>query len=554
MSDIIAAILEREPNYDALPAATPVQVRRLIQQCLVKDADKRLPDIANARPAIASAQTDPRKPMFTRRRLAIAGAAVAAAAVPVTFNVGGLREWLLGTPGPRIRSLVVLPLEDLSGAAEQEFLADGFTDALITDLSKIEGLKVISRTSAMQYKGKRKPLPEIARELQVEGVIEGTLQRDGERVQIAVKLIQAATDSPVWAARFDGDFRGALRLQAQVAQAVAHEIRGTIDPAQEARLAARRAVNPQVYEAYLRGMYFLNKSAAADQEKGMEFLKEAVEKDPAEPLAYSGLAIGYTVLGHEREPDAFKLAKAAANRALELGDTMAETHAALAQTSMYWNWDLAGSRQDFERALELNPNFAYARCHYAWYLTIWGHLDDALVEMERAKELDPLTPLYTAYLGYVYGYAGRHHDEVDEARKSLQLSSNFVWGLLVLGQGYAALRRYDEAIAAHKTLADVDSHQKVVLGRTYAVAGQRNEALTIAREVEKNPTTREVYRLGELYAALGERDQAMHWLQRAYSQRESLMPWIGRERVLAPLHSDPRFQSLARRIGTKLFS
>jgi serine/threonine protein kinase len=282
-SDIIASILEREPDYKALPASTPEQVRRLIQRCLVKDAERRLPDITEARAEIESAQTHPRTPILTRRRLILAGAATAAAAMPVVLDIGGLRERLFGTHGPRIRSLVVLPLQNLSPEPEQEYFADGLTDALITDLSTIEGLRVISRSSAMRYKSKRKALAEIARELQVEGAIEGTIQREGQHVHVRVNLIQASTNSSLWTESYNGELREALRMQARMAQSMARRIRGVIRPEQQARLNSRRAVEPEVYEDYLRGMYFLNKSAPADHKKGMEYLKAAIDKDPPSP-------------------------------------------------------------------------------------------------------------------------------------------------------------------------------------------------------------------------------------------------------------------------------
>jgi serine/threonine-protein kinase len=552
VSDIIAAILEREPDYDELPAATPMQVRRLIQQCLVKDPGKRLPDIAEVRRAIASAQAHPRKPMITRRRLVISGAATAAAAIPVAFNIGGLRERLVGTPGPRMRSLVVLPLEDLSGDSKQEYFADGFTDALITDLSKIEGLKVISRTSAMQYKGKRKALPEVARQLQVEGVVEGTIQREGQRVVVRVNLIQASTDSSLWTEGYEGEMREALRLQARVAQAVAHEIRGTIKQQQQARLASRRVVKPEVYEDYLRGMYFLNKSAPADHDKGIEFLKAAIDKDPAEPLAYAGLSLGYSRIGHDRLPDAFQLAKAAANRALELGEEMAETYAGLAQTKLYWDWDFPGAEQDFQHALDLNPNLANARCHYSWYLVVLGRFDDAIAEMKRAKELDPLTPLYTAWLGSVYQYPGRYREMLEEARKALHLSPNYVWGLLVLGRAHQGLGLHDDAIAAYEKAVQLYPGWEWRLGEGYALAGRRSEAIEIAAEVEKKPGNKIARGLAAIYAALGDADRTIQWLETAYRERDSSMPWIGVNPAYFKLHFDPRFQNLARRVGVKL--
>lgn len=551
VSDIIAAILEREPGYDALPSAAPEQVRRLIQQCLVKDAGKRLPDITEARQAIASALTNPRRPTFTRRRLIASCAAAAAVGAPMAFNFGGVRDRLLGTPGPRIRSLVVLPLENLSRGSEQEYFADGFTDALITDLSKIDGLRVISRTSAMRYKGRAKALPEIARELHVEGVVEGTIQRDGQHVRVRVNLIQASTDSTLWSEGYEGELREALRLQARVTQAVARQIRGAISPEQQARLGSRRVVKPEVYEDYLRGMYYLNKSAPADHDKGIAFLRAAIDKDPAEPLAYAGLSLGYSRIGHDRIPDAFKLAGAAASRALELGETMAETYAGLAQAKLYWNWDLPGAEQDFLHALDLNPNLAVARCHYGWYLPILGRLEDAISEMKRAKDLDPLTPLYTAWLGSLYNYQGRYGEVIEEANKAIGIQPNYTWGLLVLARGYSGLKRHEDAIATYKSVVAKDPAWKWRLGEGYAVAGRRGEALQIAHAVAQEPGNHAAYGLGAIHAILGNTDQALRWLEKAYQERDSYMPWLMVAPMFAGVRDDPRFQNLARRIGVK---
>ena len=546
--DVIVAILECEPDYDAL-IAVPARVRRLIQQCHVKDAEKRLSEIAEARRIITSAQARPRPAIFTRRRLIISGAVAAAAAVPVALDLGGLRSRLQGIP--RLRSLVVLPLADLSGDAAQEYFSDGFTDALITDLSKIEGLMVISPASAKKYKNGGKALTDITKELRVEGVVEGTIQRDGRQVRVQVKLVQASTGSSLWSEGFEGEIQEALRLQARVAQTVARQIHGVIRPEQQARLASRRVVNSEVYENYLRGMYFLNKSAPSDHAKGIEYLKTAVDQDPAEPLAYAGLSLGYSRIGHDRVPDAFKLAKAAANRAQELGETMAETYAGLAQSKLYWDWDFPGAEQDFQRALELNPNLAVARCHYGWYLPILGRFEDAIAEMKLARDLDPLTPLYTAWLGYLYTYVGRYREMVEEANKALELAPNYLMGLLTLGRGYTKLGRHEDAIATYKRVAERYPGWKWRLGAAYVQAGRRSEALQIVEQVEREPGSHGAFGLGVIHAFLGNADLALQWLEKAYQERDSYMPWIGVEEVFAGLHGDPRFQNLARRIGVK---
>src|SRR5262249_1476464 len=236
-----------------------------------------------------------------------------------------------------------------------------------------------------------------------------------------------------------------------------------------------------------------------------------IDKDPAEPLAYAGLSLGYSRIGHDRLPDAFKLAKAAANRASELGETMAETYAGLAQTKLYWDWDFPGAEQDFLRALDVNPNLANARCHYSWYLAVLGRFDDAIAEMRRARELDPLTPLYTAWVGSMYHYQGRYREMLEEAHKAVQLSPDYVWSLLVLGRAYRGLGRHDDAIATYVKAVELYPGWKWRLAEAYALAGRRQEALRVAAEVEGNLHNHGARGLAEMYAALRDADRTIQW-------------------------------------------
>lgn len=432
----------------------------------------------------------------------------------------------------------------------EDYFAAGMHEALITDLAKLGGFKrVIARSSVMRYQKTDKPLPQIARELGVEAVITGSVLRAGDRVRITAQLIKAATEENLWADRYERELRDVLSLQNEIVAAITREIKLELTPQEQARLASARPLDPEAYEAYLKGRFYLNKYTPEGFEKGLAYLQQAIEKDPANPLPYAGLALGYSLIGHEAIPDAFTRAKAAARKALELGETLAETQEALAEIKLYSAWDFAGAEQDLRRALELNPSLPDAHAHYAWYLQLAGRIDDALAEMRRAQEVDPLNPLWPAWLGWQYWEAGQLDEAIGEARKSLELNPDFPWGLYVLGAAYAQKGMYEEAMAAHEKAGAVSPAVRWPLGHTYALAGRKHEARKVAAELEKKPTPMNAWGLAEIYTALGEKDQAFRWLEAGFKLRFSWMPWIGIERPFEPLRSDPRFQALLRQMN-----
>jgi len=298
-------------------------------------------------------------------------------------------------------------------------------------------------------------------------------------------------------------------------------------------------------------MFHLNKFTPEGFKKGLDYLRQAVEKDPEDPLAYAGLARGYSIIGHgpAPSPEALPRAKAAALKALELDETLAEAHAVLAEVKLYYDWDWAGAEQAFQRALELNANLAPAHAHYAWYLVLLGRLDEALTEMKRAQELDPLAPIYSAWLGQQYWFAGQYDEAIDEARKSLELDSDFAVGLYALGSIYAAKGMYEEAIAAHQKAGAVDPDLGWLLGHTYAMAGRRDEALNVLSELGEEYQQKNAWGVAEIYAALGEKDEALRWLEAGYEYRHNWTPWMGRNPNYEPLRDDPRFGDLLRRLN-----
>ncbi|MEE9464716.1 MAG: tetratricopeptide repeat protein, partial [Candidatus Neomarinimicrobiota bacterium] len=304
------------------------------------------------------------------------------------------------------------------------------------------------------------------------------------------------------------------------------------------------------YEAYLKGMYFVQRATPEAHERGMAYLHEAVENDPADPLAYAGLAFGYVTVGHSHAatPDAWQRAREAALRALRLDETLAEGHAALADVKLYYEWDWEGAEQAFQRANELNPNLAMNHYHYAWYHALFGRLDEAIEEHKRAQELDPLTPLHTAWLGELYWRRGQYEEAIDEARKSLELDPDFPIGWLILGRVYMAKGMYEEAIAAHQKLVEVAPRRRWNLGCTYALAGRRDEALKILAELEKEEATPfGAFGLARLYTALGEKDEAFRWL--AYEHPHAFLPWVRVSPWSRPLRDDPRFKDLLQRMN-----
>ena len=496
-----SAILRDDPSpLSEYVGELPEGLEQTVEKMLAKEPEQRYESAREVRVdlALLRSGTIPfvpaRRPLTRRGWLALTGLVVVGTlATFVGLDMGGWRDWLtrlVGVGGPpRIQSLAVLSLENVSGDPEQDYLADGMTEALITALGQIGALRVISRTSSMRYKGTDKPLVEIARELNVDAVVEGSAQRVGQEAGITVRLIHAATEQQLWSQGYQRDLSDLLRLQSQVAQAIAGQVEIAVTPEEEARLAATREVTRESYEAYLRGTYYLNKYTPEGIKQGLAHLQQAIEIDPANPLAYAGLAAAYSDIAHLPAPikEAFPRARAAALRALSLDDTLASAHLAMGEVKLYYEWDLAGAEPYFQRALELDPNLARAQTHYGWYLDAVGREDETERRLKLSVELDPFFSIYTAWLGWWYWWvAGRYDEAIEEAQKSLEIDPVLPQGLLVLGGAYAEKGMYEEAIAAHQKLAETYPRARGVLGRTYVLAGRRDEAKRIVvAELEK---------------------------------------------------------------------
>jgi TolB-like protein/DNA-binding winged helix-turn-helix (wHTH) protein/Tfp pilus assembly protein PilF len=483
--------------------------------------------------------------------------AVGVLALVVTLvgaDVGGWRTRLMGhAAAPRIGSLAVLPLANLSRDPEQDYFADGMTETLIADLAQVGALRVISRTSAMHYKGTDKTLPQIARDLNVDAVIEGTVQRSGNRVRVTAKLIRVQTDDPVWAKVYERDSRDVLVMQSELAQAIVGEVKVQITPEERQHLAGARPINPEAHDAYLLGTYHCSKRNPASIGKGIEYFQQAIRIDPNYAQAYAGLAYAYLergIWGGLGFTSASDQIRANTLRALELDGNLAEAHNLLGRIHFQLDWDWRATEAEYKRAIELNPNLAGAYVNYAYFLQAMRRQPEALAAVHRAVELDPLSAANICDEGRVFYRARRYEDAVARYQRALELDPNYVPALTRIVEAYEQLGKYDEARAYaqkyEQTSGDVRPGLQLI-ARIYARAGKRRQALEVLRTFEKNrPVSSEEYALARIYSALGDRDRAIAELEKMI-QRRSDMPYIFVGPELDALRSDPRFQQLLRR-------
>jgi len=453
-----------------------------------------------------------------------------------------------------IQSLAVLPLENLSHDPEQEYFAEGLTEALITTLAKIGELRVVSRTSAMQYKGVRRPLPEIAQELGVDGIIEGTVLRAGRRVRISTQLVDARTDTHLWAENYDRDLRDILALHSELARAIAQQVQVKLTPYDHAHLAHPRPVDPEAYQAYLKGRYYWNRRPAGFKQ-AIQHFQEAIARDPAYPPPYAGLADCFSALnafGLVPATEGCVKAKELALKALEIDHGSAEAHTSLAYASMY-HYDFATAEREFERAIELNPRYRPAHQVFGWYLCIMDRYEEAYAELQRAIRLDPVFSLSNAFLGIVYFYARRYDRAIEQCQKTLALDPNSGPAQAFLGWAYSRKSLYEPAISTLRKACDLwpGSTPIGMLGEAYAAAGRTDEACRVLEQLDQLSKQRYVspYVVARIHLTLGEEDKAFEWLEIAYQQRAEWMVLLKVDPCLDGLRSDPRFQDLLRRMN-----
>jgi len=464
-----------------------------------------------------------------------------------------------GTPPPVIRSLAVLPLENLSGDPAQEYFSDGMTDELITELGQISGLRVISRTSVMTYKGARQLLPQIAHDLNVDAVVEGTVLRSGQKVRITAQLILASADKHLWARSYEGDLGDALTLQNQVARSIASEVRVELTPREDAVLRAPKTKNPVALEAFLKGRYFWNKRTADGLKQAIEFFQQAIEKDPNYAAAYAGLADAYALAGDWQygvltPREAYPKAKEAAAKAVALSGDLGEAHISLAWCldGFDWNWQAAGA--EFVRGIELAPGYATGHHWYGWHLATLGRHREAIIELEKARNLDPLSLIISTDLAEELLIAHRTSDALAQVRKAIQMDPFFALAHYVLGEVLVQLQIYEDASAEFQKaieLSPVSAAFSANLAYSYAVSGGKDKARVILNDLrnhsrQDSPNSPEI---ALIYVGLGEKDQALASLEKAYEERFN--PGVLMRPAFDPLRSDPRFGTLLQRMGLK---
>ncbi len=473
----------------------------------------------------------------------------------VSLAAWKLHSW--NRPSPVIRSLAVLPLESLSSDASQDYFADGMTDELISDLGQISALRVISRTSVMVYKHARKPLPQIARELNVDAVVEGTVLHSGHQVRITAQLIEASSDKHLWSQSYEGDLRDTLALQNKVARAIADEIRINLNPQEQAALDSVKIVNPEAYESFLKGRYFWNKRTADGLKVALAYFNQAIDEDSNYAQAYSGLADTYALLGDWQyavmpSREALPKAKGAAIKALELDSALGEAHNSLAFCLDGFDWDFDSAGKEFRRAIELNPGYATAHHWYAWHLSLLGRYDEAITEMKKAENLDPLSLIINADLAELLALAHLYDESIQQSRKTIEMDPNFALAHNHLGQAYLQKHMNDLAVAELQKAVQLSEGNPTCianLARAYVASGKRNEAEKLLSDLMKrsNPNHLLASEIAMIYASLGDSDKAMNWLEKGYEERFN--PGVLLRPGFDPLHSDPRFEDLVRRVG-----
>jgi TolB-like protein/Tfp pilus assembly protein PilF/predicted Ser/Thr protein kinase len=531
---LIDAILHRPPPPPGRlnPPLSP-KLEDIILKCLEKNPENRYQSSKEVvvdlrRLVMPSTVAQAVAPSQGRRHVVMAGviSVVLLAGVLVGLNVGNWRNRLLKRAGPgRIESLAVLPLENLSGDPQQDYFADGMTEAVITEVAQISGLRVISRTSVMQYKRTKKTLPQIAKELDVDAVLEGAVQRSGNKVGITAQLIQASTDRHLWAKTYEREMSDVLALERDVAQNVAEEVGVKLGSSKQAYIAAARTVNPEAQEDYLLGLHDLRTGTRAGTEKAVEYFQAAIAKDPNDALSYAGLANAYRGLSslYMAPLDAMPKAKAAAVRALELDETLAEPRASLGTVKLFYDWDWSGAEKEFRRALELNLSLVEAHLGYATYLATRGRFDEALAEDKLALSLDPASPR-ARVASLLHSYLARRFDRtIEQCRQAIELAPDLGAPHAILGLALSFAGRLPDGIVAAEDGARLSGSPSHLawLGYVYAKGGNRNGAKKVIERLIEQSKQRYVCSvdMAGIYVGLGEPERAFQWLEKAYSER-----------------------------------
>lgn len=527
-----SAILAGKPR--PLPARVAPGLKKIVLRCLSRDPGERYQDGGQVHAALEALEAPSRS-----------------SAAP--------RPPRRASSHARVRSLAVLPLENLAPGQDDDFFADGMTDALITTLAQIRELRVISRTSVMRYKGARQPLPEIAQALNVDAIVEGTVLRSHGRVRIAAQLIHAASDTHLWAKQYESDLRDVLTLQSDVARSIAEEIQVQLSPQERTRLARSRPVDPAAYEAFLKGRHLWYRRSPDALARSVELLQHAIALDPGHALAYAGLADAYATMGWDlfglsAPTESFPKARQAARQALDIDPNCAEAHAALGWTAAGFDWDWAIAEREFRQAIELKPQYGPVHIWYSHFLRAMDRTEESLAESRRALECDPLGLVLNMHMGWHLHYSREHQKAAEQCSKTLELDPTFIPAHMFLGQALEESGAFSDAIASFEQCVELSRRHPpylAELGHAFAVAGRSADALKVVDELKEMSSRRYVAARGiaEIHIGLGNVDEAFAWLEQAFTQRNGWLIHIRENPRYDRLRSDPRYLDLVRRMN-----
>ena len=592
-SDVISLILQKEP----LPLAhfspeLPAELQRIVRKALRKDKEERyqtikdlLIDLRNLSKELElEAEMERSAPPATSRVLGSGQSAAATAHTTSSaeYIVTEIKQHKRGTAifilatliiaiaivasfhflnrNKTINSLAVLPFVNATADPNTEYLSDGITESLINNLSRLPQMKIMSRSSVFRYKGKETDVQTIGRELGVEAVLTGRVMQRNDELSISIELVDARDNSHIWGEQYNRKLSDILAVQEAISREVSAKLRVRLTGEEQKRLSKPATENPEAYQLYLKGRYYLSKRTDEGLKKAIEYFNQTIEKDPSYALAYSGLAdsnmyimrLGFL---HDLSPrEAYLRAKSAATQALENDDNLAEAHTSLAVVKMEYEWDWAASEREFKRALELNPNEAEAHHQYSHYLTAVGRTHESLVESLRALELDPLSLPLNAHLAWHYVYARQYDQAIEQCRRTIEMDANYPQAHDFLGGAYEQKGMYEEAFTEVQkaiSLSGDSVHIRAELGHAYAVAGKGGEALKIMDELKglSKETYVSPYDVAAIYVGLGQKDQAFDWLEKAYQERSDWLRYLKVDPRIDPLRSDLRFPDLVRRVG-----
>ena len=471
------------------------------------------------------------------------------------LNIGGLRARLFGMTRTPIRSIAVLQLRNLSGSPDQDYFADGFTDELTTNVARISSLKVVSATTTQQYRNPSRSLPQIARELNVDAVVEGSVVRSGQRVRITAQLIDARTDTHLWAQSYERDVGDILEIQDSIALAVAAQVRAKLKPEERDSFDALRTVVPGAYDAYLHGRNELGKQRQEALRKGLEDFQQAISIDRLYPPAYAGLSDSYTLLANYQAlptREASPLARAAALKALELDHNLGYAHDALAYVKFHFDWDWTGAEAEFKRALELDPSDPTAHLHYAEFLSCLGRHDEAIREVRLAHELAPRSLVIRSNIGRLLYYARRYDEAISELKSLVAEDPKRAYAHVHLAKCYEEKQMYSDALAEYQEVAALFNGQEGVgAAHLYASSNRVQDARKLLKYLEEPPPDgiQDWFFLAAVHARLGDKEEAFRWLNQAFKNRDFFLTLLKVDPGMDPLRSDPRFNNLLKQIG-----